>query len=247
MKAFAVAVVAVALIVAGCESEHHSTKGAEGAHGVFKQYKEHEVASYKYIVDPPDQINVLAPGITELNGVSQTVSAQGTVTFNLIGEVPVAGKTPEEIASMLREMTKKYYSSPDIKIVVTANSKFFYIFGLGGGNLKHAFTGRDTVVEALADAGLNEGGWPEQIRISRPGKNGKPNETAVVDFTKVFDAGDMSQNYLLEQGDIIYIPQTPLTVLGHRIATITNPISGVGGGISATSSVVRPAAVTSAK
>ncbi len=245
MKAFGLGLIALTLVLTGCETEHHSTAGAEGPDGVFKQYKEHEVASYKYIVDPPDEISILAPGITELNNVKQTVSAQGTVTFNLIGEVPVAGKTPDEIASMLRDMTKKYYTNPDIKIVVTANSKFFYIFGLGGGQLKHPFTGRDTVIEALADATFNEGGWPEQIRVSRPGKNGKKDQTAVVDFTKVFDYGDMKQNYLLEQGDIVYIPQTPLTVFGTRLNRIVGPLSGASSGVGAGQSLVRPAPVTS--
>ena len=90
-------------------------------------------------------------------------------------------------------------------------------------------TGRDTVISALAAAGFSNDSWPQQVALSRPAKNGQPRATAIVDFKQMAMTGDMRQNYLLEENDIIYIPNSPLTQLRINTNNILGPIgSGVG-------------------
>ncbi len=213
------------LSLAGCTTPRSSTPGA--GH-LFHAAAAHDIAPLRYVVDPPDEITILAPGIGELNGQKQTVSQEGTVTFNLLGAVTVAGQTPDEIADRLKQLVSRYYSNPEVKVVVTAHSKFYYVFGKGVNSTgPHAYTGRDTVVHALAQSGLSEGGWPEQVRVSRPARGNRASpETAVVDFTQVFERGDLKQNFLLEEGDIIYVPDTPLHALVYNIGQVTGAIGG---------------------
>src|SRR5688500_6749728 len=195
--------IGLALLFAGCQSARTSTPNAEGASGVFNHATEHQVSTREYRVDPPDEIIIKSPNIKELDNQRQRVRPDGKISLNLLDEVYVAGLTPSELNALLKKLITKYYDNPDIKVEVIANSKFYYVFG--NGVLKqgrYAYTGRDTVIGALAEAGFSMDAWPKQVRVSRPGKNGQANATAVVDFEKVWGYGDLAQNYLLDEGDV---------------------------------------------
>ncbi|HWE03298.1 MAG TPA: polysaccharide biosynthesis/export family protein [Tepidisphaeraceae bacterium] len=215
----------LALALAGCALQ--STPNAEGPRGVFRNAGLHEVSEREYRVDPPDEIVIHAVDIKELDGQHQIVRPDGKVSLDLVGEVLAAGKTPSEIAADITHLASKYYKNPEIRLDVVANSKFYYVFGFGtGGQGKHPYLGRVTVVTALATAGYTPDGWPEQIRISRPGRNGEPNATVVVNFSKVAEHGDLSQNYLLEEGDIIYVPYNPLSEWNFALQRLLGPLTG---------------------
>jgi polysaccharide export outer membrane protein len=203
-----------------------STPNAEGPRGVFRSAGLHEVTQREYRVDPLDEIILHAQDIKELDGQHQIIRPDGRVSFDLVGDVLVAGKTPSEIADELNKLTSKMYVKPDIRLDVIANSKFYYVFGNGAGTQgKFAYTGRVTVISALATAGYTIDGWPEQIRISRPGRHGEPNATVVVDFTKMVEFGDLTQNYLVEEGDIISVPYNPLSAYNYAVQRILGPLT----------------------
>ena len=168
-------------LLGGCGRD--STPNAEGPWGVFHNAGLHEVTQREYRVDPPDEIIIRAPEIKEIDGQHQIVRPDGKISLDLVGEVPVAGKTPVEIAEELNGLVSKYYVTPQVRLDVVANSKFYYVFGFGAAAQgKYAYTGRVTVVNALANAGFSVEGWPEQVRLSRPSRHGEPNATAVIDF-----------------------------------------------------------------
>ena len=162
----------------------------------------------------------------------QRVRPDGKISLNLLDEVYVAGLTPSEINTLLKKLVSKYYESPDIKVEVVANSKFYYVFGFGVLQQgRYAYTGRDTVIGALAEAGFNNDAWPEQVLVSRPGKNGEPNATAVVDFTRIWGYGDLSQNYLLEEGDIIEVRLSKLAKFNRDLSQVISPITGASSAV----------------
>lgn len=233
--------IGLALLFAGCQSARTSTPNAEGASGVFHHATEHQVSTREYRVDPPDEIIVRAPNIKELDQQRQRVRPDGKISLNMLDEVYVAGLTPTEINALLKKLMSKYYDSPDIKVEVVANSKFYYVFG--NGIIKqgrYAYTGRDTVVGALAEAGFNPDAWPEQVRVSRPGKNGQPNATAVIDFTRIWGYGDLNQNYLLEEGDIIEVPYSKLAKFNRDLMQVVAPITGASTAVVSGQVVANP-------
>lgn len=204
-----------------------STSNAIGPYGVFQNAGVHGVTHREYRVDAPDELLIKAPDVKEIDGQRQVVRPDGKISLELVGEVMVAGKTPVEIADEMKQLVAKYYVKADVRVEVVANSKFFYVFGFGAAKQgKYPYTGRVTVVSALADAGFSTEGWPEQIRLSRPTRNGEPNQTAVIDFTKISGYGDMTQNYLIEDGDIIEIPYSPLAAWNVNINRLLGPFTG---------------------
>jgi len=124
----------------------------------------------------------------------------------------------------------------------TLSSKRAQIFGKGVQRQgAYAYTGRDTVVWAMAQAGFNQGAWPQQVRVSRPRKGEiQDNATAVVDFKHIFQTGDLSQNYLLEEGDIIEIPPSPLAAWDMKTRRILGPLTGTAGAVTAGAQVAQP-------
>jgi protein involved in polysaccharide export with SLBB domain len=232
----------VAALLLGCESAKQSTSNAEGDNGLFVRATQHQIASREYRVDPPDEIIVKAPKIAELDGVRQRVRPDGKISLNLVGDVYVVGMTPAEINALLKKLVSKYYDAdPDVKVEVVANSKFYYVFGQGVQRQgRYAYTGRDTVVTAMAEAGFNEAAWPQQVMVSRPAKNDQDKATAVVDFKHIFETGDLSQNYLLEEGDIINIRASPLASWDMKTRRLLGPLTGTAGAVTAGAQVAQP-------
>src|SRR5450432_744144 len=86
----------------GCTATVHDTPNASA---VFKQASSHDSSVGQYVIDPPDEIILRAPAIKELDGNKHTVRPDGKISFNLIGEVKVAGLTPSQVTTALAERT----------------------------------------------------------------------------------------------------------------------------------------------
>ena len=102
----------------------------------------------------------------------------------------------------------------------------------------HADISLDAITATCAQ--LPSHAWPQQVWLVRPAQKGQPPARAVVDFKKMQETGDMSQNYVLHEGDIITLPDSPLSSFNFKATQVLGPVSGatqVGG--SVTPGVVR--------
>lgn len=221
------------MVMGGCQQARQSDPVAEGPQGVFRPATEHDVSATEYRVAPPDKLMLRAPGIKELDSYVTQIRPDGKISVNLLGEIYVANKTPEELNKILTEAASKYYNNVEVKVEVAEYaSKFYQVFGTAvrdGG--KKPYTGRNTVISALASAGFNEDAWPQQVSISRPAKNGQPRATAIIDMKKMYMTGDTTQNYLLEENDIVYVPNSPLAQWEKDTRKILGPLTQAGGAV----------------
>jgi polysaccharide export outer membrane protein len=231
----------VSLLFAGlaCTQARQSDLTAEGPQGVFRPATEMDVSAKEYRVAPPDKLAIRATTIPELKEFVTQIRPDGKISLNLLGETYVANKTPEEISKELTQAATKYYNNPDIRVEVSEYaSKFYKIFGTAvrdAGN--KPYTGRDTVISALAAAGFTDDAWPQQVSVSRPGKNGQPRSTAIVDIKHMYMTGDMRQNYILEEDDIIFVPDSPLASWRKTTMNIAGPLGTGAGAVGAVQSV----------
>lgn len=198
----------------------------------------HDKAPTEYVVDPPDELQIASNNVKEIARVKQVVRADGKISLNLLGEVQVGGMTPKQIQRALTASASRFYASPDIRVEVESKSKFFAVFGRGATQQKKVpFTGNDNLVKALADAGVNEHAWPQQVLIVRPPQNpGEQPARAVVDFQHMQQTGDTTQNYALREGDIITLRGSPLDDFNFKMVQLLGPLSGAtqaGSGIRA--------------
>src|SRR3982750_673706 len=111
----AAAIVSSVAALPGCTQARQSDIQAEGPQGLFRPATEKDVSATEYRVAPPDKLQIRAPGIKELDQFVTTIRPDGKISVNLLGEVYVANKTPEELNKLLTEAATKYYNNVQIK------------------------------------------------------------------------------------------------------------------------------------
>ncbi|OHB76603.1 MAG: hypothetical protein A2Z25_06050 [Planctomycetes bacterium RBG_16_55_9] len=192
-----------------------------------------EVSSSSYVLSPPDVIEVHCSRVPEIDLQEQQIRPDGRVSFEGVGEMDAAGKTPAQVANELRDKILEFYKESligerpvDVR-VVAFRSKRYYVLGEVAFPGAQAYSGRDTVLGAIALAGSPTVlAWQERIQIIRParGENGRP-RIFEVNFDRMAAHGDMSKNVLLEEGDIIFVPPTILAAAAMKIEEFIRPIA----------------------
>jgi polysaccharide export outer membrane protein len=207
-----------ALSLSGCASTHAQLVEFLRSHEV-------EVSTGHYVVRPPDLIAVHSPDVPEIDGAAQTVQPDGKVMLRLLGDVDVAGLTTDEIAAKLKRLLSRYYVDPEVLVEVAGpRSQFYYVFGEVSGAGARPYTGRDTLLKALAEAQPTYLAWRSQISIIRPSAKEGERKTITVDLDRMFKSGDLTDDILLQEGDVIQVPPTPLAWVGHRIRELLYPV-----------------------
>ncbi len=222
----------VSVLFFGCAPTHQDVM-------TFRHAGNTVTSGTSYRVGPTDSITIIAPQAPEVNNTVR-VLADGTVHLKLLDEVRVAGLTTREIASKLRHELRAYYQDPSVHVSLAKTaSRVYYLFGEvgtsaggAGGSGGRAVsarpsTGRDTIMNVLTQSGPTGNAWLSQIKLIRPATNPKDNQEIVIDFFRMVSLGDMRQNYMLQEGDILYVPPTPAAWIGYRIREILQPIAPV--------------------
>ncbi len=214
------------------------------------------VSGAEYRVYPPDVIAISSQQITEINGLQQQVRPDGKINLPLIGEVEVAGRTPREISSKICLAAGQYYEREKVDAtvqVVGYNSQKYYVFGQVAGPGPRAWTGCDTLLDALCTAQPTQLAWPQRIKLVRgrsprkggylpipkdkkkearrafkaQGKNKAGAEELTVNLMAMIKNGDLSHNILLQPDDVIYVPPNPFAAVGLALRQVLFPVQPV--------------------
>ncbi len=213
-------------VAAGCQSSHRDLVSFLKAH-------EHEVSAIEYRVGIPDVVQISAPRVLEIDQVSQVIRPDGKISLRLLGPIKVVGMTEKEIAAKLTRQLEPYYEDPKVQVRVTGyRSKKIYLYGLvgnggrgggggGGGTFEQwraiPYTGRDTVLDILAETNLSFLAWESQVKIIRSSHEEQARREIHVNVAHMIQTGDTSNNVLLQPNDILIVPPTPLGWLGLRV------------------------------
>ena len=132
-----------------------------------------------------------------------TVRIDGMITVPLLGDVQAAGRTPGQLAASLTQGLKQYIAAPRVTVGVgQTNSARFYVVGQVGKSGEFLMSGRTTVLQALALAGgFRDFAKTDSIVIVRRDQTVVP-----VNYKRITDGRDLSQNVLLLPEDTIVVP-----------------------------------------
>lgn len=191
----------------------------------FVHDHEAQVSASDYRVQPPDTIEISAAAAPEIDGEVQKIRQDGKISLRLIGEVEVAGMTPVEISRKLESHLAAYYRDPKVSVRLgNALSKKYYVFGQVGGRGAYQYTGRDTVLTAIAAAKPSPIACLDLVRIIRPSHDKTKRVEMTVDCNRMLKKGELEQNVYLQEGDIVYVPPTVLGWIGLRFGELLFPV-----------------------
>jgi protein involved in polysaccharide export with SLBB domain len=223
-----VVLLALAVVSAGggCASESKQPQGNARLNS-WLAGREAELPPAEYRIQSPDELLVSAPGIKELDAQQVTVRPDGKISLNLVGEVDAADRTPEQIAAEIRQRVRKFYDKERLDVSVQVaefKSRVVYVFGQVDEPGTKPFTGRDTVLHVLAEARLNQEAWPEKIVVVRPNEDPNVKQRVTVDVKRMWETGELDQNFVLEEGDVVYVPPSPLAQVNRTFDRLLSPI-----------------------
>lgn len=215
----AISTVWVLAAVGGCAASNRDTLH-------FLREHEHEVSAIEYRVGIPDGIAISSPRVMEIDGETQRIQPDGKISLRLLGDVKIVGMTAKEIAAKLEVLLSRYYVDPKVSVrVVNYQSKKYYVQGQAANVGPRAYTGRDTLLDAVVRSGTSFLSWTSRVKVIRPSHDGKEVRTLEIDVDHMVKTGDWSKNILLEPNDMVYIPPTPTAWLGHRVREVIYPFA----------------------
>ncbi len=217
-------VLVLVLILSGCYSSNPADIAA------FAKPYQVIVTTNDYIIQPPDVIELHCSKVPEIHLQRHKIRPDGKVAFEILGEFQAAGKTPKELSDEIHKKVLTLYAltneNPVETRVLIYQSSFYYVLGevyLPGAK---PYTGRDSVLKALAEAKIAPTAWKERVQVIRPSAdpNNEPPKIFELNYDKLVAHGDTSQNVLLQEGDVVYVPPTVLAAAAMVVEEVARPI-----------------------
>jgi polysaccharide export outer membrane protein len=173
-----------------------------------------------------DTLKVMVQGYEEFSG-NLKVDMEGCVRLPYTFErLHLAESTLVEAETLIGNAFRPYIvgNPPVVLTLLKANSHFYYILGEVAKPGKYPIGDeyvfvREAVVRAgwlKSSAGLTRA----ELVSSKPDRHEKRN----IDLKKILHNGDLTENYLIEHGDILYVPPTRLRQFTKTLAYFLMPV-----------------------
>lgn len=193
----------------------------------------------EYVIGPADTLDIKFMYNRELNEVNMPVRPDGMISLPLVNEVIAAGLTANQLRQSLVEKYAVELKKPEIAVIVRSfNAHKIFIDGEvvypGPVDLR----GPTTIAQALSLArGLRESARLSNIIVIRKDFQGKPMSTSI-DYRKIIDGSDLSQDIYLIPYDIVYVPKSNIANINKFVSEYINNV--VPGGFPGFSNFYNP-------
>jgi polysaccharide export outer membrane protein len=169
----------------------------------------HGTVSPAYIIGPGDTLQVFVWRNAELT-TTVPVRPDGKISTPLVEDMVAVGKTPSSLARDIEGVLAQYVKSPQVNVIVTLPVSAFSQVKIIGQVMKpQSLPYRDgmTVLDAiLQSGGLAQYAAGNRAKIVRT-QDGKETEIKIR-LEALVNGGDMKQNYPLQPGDVLVVPET---------------------------------------
>ncbi|AWL11203.1 Polysialic acid transport protein KpsD [Saliniradius amylolyticus] len=161
-----------------------------------------------YIVGPGDTVNLQLYG-KENQEYQLPVNRDGTVKIPQIGPLSVAGMSFSEVKQFLANQIKKQIIGVDVAVTM-GELRTIQVFVMGEAYKPGAYnvSSLSTITHALfVSGGVSDIASLRNIQLKRAGKL-----VNTLDLYDLLNAGDSSDDVLLQSGDVVFIPAVENTV-----------------------------------
>jgi polysaccharide biosynthesis/export protein len=164
-----------------------------------------EKSADPYHIGADDELEIIVWTQPQLSG-KVIVASDGTIAMPLIGRVPAAGSTPDQLKADLEKRYARYVHGANATVrVANPASRVFYVLGSVNHPGVYRLHSGEVLSQALAQAGgLGEFADAGKVRILRR----KEKETVVltVNYYVVRSGADPSADIPVEPGDTVSVP-----------------------------------------
>ncbi len=162
----------------------------------------------EYKLGPGDSFSFLVRNRPDISREEIIVSPDGDISLPRVGILKVQGRTLKELTQDLGKALGVYYEKPEVTLVMREfkNNRVF-VLGRVANPGAVSFQGKGTLLEALSLAG----GLPTDQTKSFLSRCMivRNNEMVMwIDLKELLERGNMSLNARLQNGDVIFIPQS---------------------------------------
>jgi polysaccharide export outer membrane protein len=164
----------------------------------------------EYTIGIGDKLNINVWKNPDLS-VTVPVRPDGKISAPLIGDILVAGFTPEEVSKFIEDKLKKFIRTPNVVVIMTNLGSTQYlsrvrVTGAVRTNLSLNYQQGMTLLDAvLAAGGPNEFADSAETRVFRR----IDTETVLIpiDLDSLLKGGNLNENIILKPGDTITVPE----------------------------------------
>ena len=164
-----------------------------------------------YLIGVDDQLQITVWHNPDLS-VSVPVRPDGKITVPLIGDVVAGGQTPDQVSAQIKDKLQSFVRDPQVAVILTALRSNEYlsrvrVTGAVRNPISIPYRQGMTVLDAvLAAGGTTEFAASDRTELFR--KNGGGTTTSyAVHLGKILQQGDLANNYPVQPGDVITVPQ----------------------------------------
>jgi polysaccharide biosynthesis/export protein len=186
------------------------------------------MAAKDYLLRAGDQLNIVVTqqqdlGNSSANQTPFTVRPDGNVSFPLVGEIHAEGMTVSEFTNVLTYGLSRYIVDPDVAVNITKLGRVrVYVFGEvkkpGAVELEKSHT----VIDAIGAAeGFTRDTAKKKIYLIH---QDEPQSLIKVNLNNMLRTGDMSENYVMREGDLLYMTRNNRIDFARDIAPILSSI-----------------------
>lgn len=156
-----------------------------------------------YRLGPGDVLNISVLGLDEMQVKDQVIRSDGKIAYPLAGEVNAGGLTPGELTNVITEAISHYLHDPKVTVNVTKfRTTRVYVLGEVVRPGLYEIEKQHSLLDAVGIAGgYTKDAAKKKVFIIRNGQT-KPLE---VNLNNLLTQGDMTQNYVLNDGDAVYL------------------------------------------
>jgi len=179
----------------------------------------------EYKIGPGDTLEISLWEGTTQKKEDILVRPDGKISFGFIEDLYIGGLTASELDRKLTHYLKEYVKEPRIDVVVkNYNSKFVRVMGAlasngggaedegrGGGPGVYNLKGKSTALEIITRAG----GPTQNANLKNVSFRRKRGDSRSLNLYKAILQGDQSQNPVLDDGDLVFLPT--LSETGSRV------------------------------
>ena len=181
-------------------------------------------SAQEYIMRPGDELNIVVVQETDTgtDNAVQTpyvVRPDGKVSFPMAGEINTTGMTVSEFTDVLRNRLSQYIVHPDVSVnIAKLGTVRVYVFGEVNKPGVYELTKSHTVIDAIGAAdGFTRDTAKKKIFLIH---QDQPQSYIPINLNNILITGDMSENYELREGDIIYLKRNGRIDFARDIAPI---------------------------